>query len=50
MAGAEGGGQALPTSSDGSGHSKRWVVMGSKGVEEGKAAPLDKGGETDGKP
>lgn len=29
-----------------SGHSECWVVMGNKGVEEGKAAPLDKGGET----
>lgn len=29
-----------------SGHSKCWVVMGNKGLEEGKAAPLDKGGET----
>lgn len=49
MAGAEGGRQALPTSPAGFRHSKRWVVMGSKGIE-GKAAPLEKGGRQTGSP
>ena len=40
------GGQALPTSSDGFWPQQVLVVMGNKGIEEGKAAPLDKGGET----
>ena len=44
------GGQALPNLSDGFWPQQALVVMGNKGVEEGKAAPLDNGGETDGKP